>query len=65
MMEAITSYKVIRNIDKGCTKFVERYSDVDNKKDVKSSTSSSEMSLFDLVEKGIKDEAKSKTIEML
>ena len=32
MMEAITSYKVIRNIDKGCTKFVERYSDVDNKR---------------------------------
>lgn len=65
MMEAITSYKVIRNIDKVCTKFVERYSDVENKKDVKSSTSSSDMSLFDLVEKGIKDEAKSKTIEML
>ena len=65
MMEAITSYKVIRNIDKGCTKFVERYSDVDNKKDVKSASSSSEMSLFNLVEKGIKDEAKSKTIEML
>lgn len=62
MMGAMTSYKIIRNIDKGCINFVKRYSELDNKKELKNRI---DFSLFDLIIKGIKEDAKNKTIEML
>ncbi len=65
MMGAMLSYKVIKNIDKGCTKFIENYSNLDDKKEIKSGEKDLESSLFEIVVKGVKEDAKNKTKEML
>ena len=66
MIEAVMSYKVLKNIDSGCTKYVERYSSQNHpeKPSVKDS-SSGEKTLEEIVLRGIKEEAKEKTVEML
>lgn len=63
MMEAMMSYKVLRNIDSGCTEYIKRYSEM--KQENTTSQSKGDTPLNILVERGIKDEAKEKTIEML
>lgn len=62
-MEVINSYKVIKNIDKGCTNYIEKYSDYNNKKEVK--TINSDITLDKIIERGLKEEAKSTTLSLL
>lgn len=62
-MEVINSYKVIKNIDKGCTNYIEKYSDYNNKKEVK--TVDSNITLDKIIERGLKEEAKPTTLSLL
>lgn len=62
-MEVINSYKVIKNIDKGCTNYIEKYSGYTNKKESKIVDSS--ITLDKVIERGLKEEAKSTTQNLL
>jgi len=66
MMEAINSFKVIKNIDKNCINYIEKYSGFTNNKELrKSKECSSELSLDQVVERGLKEDAKYITLNLL
>ncbi|MDU4935683.1 MAG: homocysteine S-methyltransferase family protein [Peptostreptococcaceae bacterium] len=63
MVEAIDAFKVINNVDKGCIKYIDKYGNVS-----KGSTKlkgNTELTLEEVVERGLKEEARDKTIELL
>ncbi|MGL5328178.1 MAG: cobalamin-dependent protein, partial [Peptostreptococcaceae bacterium] len=63
MVETIDAFKVINNIDKGCIKYIDKYSDIHNS--FSKTTESNESSLEQIVERGLREESKNKTIELL
>ena len=62
MMETINSFRVISNIDKGCRDYISKYSQI-NDKDIK--TSSGQLSLQEIVKRGLKEEAREVTKDLL
>ncbi|MBO3445172.1 homocysteine S-methyltransferase family protein [Clostridium sp. CCUG 7971] len=62
-MEVINSYKVIKNIDKGCTNYIEKYNGYNSKKEVK--TVDADITLDKVIERGLKEEAKPMTLNLL
>ncbi|MDU2197247.1 MAG: homocysteine S-methyltransferase family protein [Peptostreptococcaceae bacterium] len=64
MVEAIDAFKVINNVDKGCIKYIDKYGNV-SKSSLKSINNNTESTLEQIVERGLKEEAKDKTIEIL
>ena len=66
MMEAINSFKVIKNIDKNCINYINKYSGFKNNKELKKAKEcSSELSLDQVVERGLKEDAKYITLNLL
>ncbi|RDY23015.1 homocysteine methyltransferase [Romboutsia maritimum] len=66
MMEAINSFKVLNNIDKGCTNYIEKYNKSENIKSVLlDNKNKKEQSLQQIVERGLKEEAKYLTKKLL
>ena len=66
MMEAINSFKVIKNIDKNCINYINKYSGFTNNKELKKAKEcSSELSLDQVVERGLKEDAKYITLNLL
>ncbi|HSQ33889.1 MAG TPA: homocysteine S-methyltransferase family protein, partial [Peptostreptococcaceae bacterium] len=66
MMEAINSFKVIKNIDKNCINYINKYSGFTNNKKVsKDKECSNELSLDQVVERGLKEDAKYITLNLL
>ncbi|MGL5693027.1 MAG: homocysteine S-methyltransferase family protein, partial [Peptostreptococcaceae bacterium] len=63
MVEAVDAFRVINNIDKGCVKYISKYINVSNS--IVKSAANDNTSLEQIVERGLKDEAKNKTIELL
>lgn len=62
-MEVINSYKVIKNIDKGCRNYIEKYNGYNIKKEVK--TVDADITLDKVIERGLKEEAKPMTLNLL
>ncbi|MGX4598144.1 homocysteine S-methyltransferase family protein [Faecalimicrobium sp. JNUCC 81] len=62
-MEVINSYKVIKNIDKGCRNYIEKYNGYNSKKEVK--TVDADITLDKVIERGLKEEAKPMTLNLL
>lgn len=63
MMDTINSFKVIKNIDKGCINYIDKYSSYTNKKEI--IIKNKELTLEDIVINGLKDEARDKTLNLL
>ena len=63
MVEAIDAFKVINNVDKGCIKYIDKYGNVS--KDLTKLKGNTELTLEEVVERGLKEEARDKTIELL
>ncbi|EKO1911577.1 homocysteine S-methyltransferase family protein [Clostridium botulinum] len=64
MINIINAYKVLNNEDKGAANYIERYTnEISNSKEVK--TPKSNLTLKEIVIKGIKEEAYSKTKELI
>ncbi|MBC5998224.1 homocysteine methyltransferase [Romboutsia ilealis] len=64
MVEAIDAFRVINNIDKGCNKYIDKYGKV-SKDLIKSKSNNIESTLEEIVVRGLKEEARDKTIELL
>ena len=65
-MEAINSFKILNNTDKGCINYINQYSNINNSKKSDSSTKTDkDLPLDILVERGLKDEAKNVTLNLL
>ena len=66
IMETINSFKVINNIDKGCVKYIEKYSGYKQKKELKTTNiNTSDLSLEHIVEHGLRENAKDATLNLL
>lgn len=63
IMEAINAFKVIKNIDKGCTNYIEQYSGYNSKREI--NTTNKNESLDVVIERGLKEDAKSTTLNLL
>lgn len=63
MMDTINSFKVIKNIDKGCINYIDKYSGYTNKKEI--IIKNKELTLEDIVINGLKDEVRDKTLNLL
>lgn len=65
MMEAIDSFRVLYNIDKGSVDYVDKYSNISIEAPVQLNDKSENISLSTIVERGLKDEAEKETIKIL
>lgn len=66
VMETINAFKVINNIDKGCIKYIERYSGYKDNNVLKiNSKNNDELPLEYIVEHGLKEHAKDTTLDLL
>lgn len=67
MMESINSFKVIKNIDKGCINYINKYGLVADNKEVSKIICDNKkpLTLEEIVEKGLREHAKVITLELL
>ncbi|HSQ88519.1 homocysteine S-methyltransferase family protein [Romboutsia sp.] len=66
IMKAINSFKVIKNIDKNCVDYINKYSGIINNKNTgKTKECNIELSLDKIVERGLKEEVKYATLNLL
>ena len=65
MVESVYAYKVINNMDKGCLEFIDKFKDVSAVKQVNKSMKEVDLTLEDAIERGLKEEAKDLTFEIL
>ena len=65
MVESIYAYRVINNLDKGCVEYIDKFNDYkkDNTNNIK--TNNKNLTLEDAIDRGLKDEAKSLTLDIL
>lgn len=63
IMETINAFKVINNIDKGCVKYIDKYSNC-NQNNI-TNTRKNNLSLENIVEYGLKENAKDSTLKLL
>ena len=63
IMDVINSFKVIKNIDKGCIDYIDRYNGYTDKRKIISSNK--ELTLESIVVNGLKEEAKEITLKLL
>ena len=65
-METINAFKVINNIDKGCVKYIEKYSGYKKNNIIKTTNDRKhDLSLESIVEHGLKENAKDATLNLL
>ena len=65
MVESIYAYRVISNLDKGCIEYINKYNNCSNNQSSNTKKSNGDLTLEEAIEKGLKDEAKNLTIEIL
>ena len=66
IMETINAFKVINNIDKGCVKYIEKYSGYKKNNIIKTTNDRKhDLSLESIVEHGLKENAKDATLNLL
>lgn len=66
IMEAINSFKVLKNIDKHCQNYIEKYNDIKNiENKIKNNNDKKQLNLDEIVERGLKDEAQDVTLKLL
>lgn len=66
IMETINAFKVINNIDKGCVKYIEKYSGYKQNNIIKTTNDRKyDLSLESIVEHGLKENAKEDTLNLL
>lgn len=65
MVESIDAYKVISNIDKGCSAYIEKFRDYSKQGNEKGSINIKNLTLEDAIERGLKEEAKYLTLKAL
>ena len=66
IMETINAFKVINNIDKGCVKYIEKYSGYKQNNIIKTTNDRKyDLSLESIVEHGLKENAKEVTLNLL
>lgn len=65
MMEAIDSFRVLYNIDKGSVDYIDKYSNISIDTPKSSNNTTSNISLDIIVERGLKDEAERETLRLL
>ena len=65
MVESIYAYKVISNMDKGCLDYIEKFKFVSNDNKIKERKNYDNLTLEDVIERGLKEEAKDLTLKIL
>ena len=65
MVESIDAYKVISNMDKGCLDYIEKFKFVSNDNKTKERKNYDNLTLEDVIERGLKEEAKDLTLKIL
>jgi 5-methyltetrahydrofolate--homocysteine methyltransferase len=65
MMEAIDSFRVLYNIDKASVDYIDKYSNVNVEMPKVENSTSAEISLDTIVQRGLKDEAEKETLRLL
>ncbi len=65
MVESVYAYKVISNIDRGCLEYIEKFRDVSKDNKQRKSKNHDNLTLEDAIERGLKDEAKDLTLQIL
>ena len=66
MVESVYAYKVISNIDKGCLNFIDKFKNTSNETKIKKAGNKTEkLTLEDAIERGLKEETKELTLEIL
>ena len=65
MVESIDAYKVISNMDKGCLDYIEKFKIVSNDNKTKERKNYDNLTLEDVIERGLKEEAKDLTLKIL
>lgn len=65
MVESVYAYKVISNMDKGCLEYIEKFRDVSKDNKQKESKNHDNLTLEDAIERGLKEEAKDLTLQIL
>lgn len=65
IVESIDAYKVISNMDKGCLDYIEKFKVVSNDNKTKERKNYDNLTLEDVIERGLKEEAKDLTLKIL
>ena len=65
IVESIDAYKVISNMDKGCLDYIEKFKFVSNDNKTKERKNYDNLTLEDVIERGLKEEAKDLTLKIL
>lgn len=65
MIESVYAYKVINNMDKGCLEFIDKFKYTSTDQHLKINKSKENLTLEDAIERGLKEEAKDLTLEIL
>ena len=65
MVESIYAYKVISNMDKGCLDYIKKFKFVSNDNKTKERKNYDNLTLEDVIERGLKEEAKDLTLKIL
>ena len=65
MVESIDAYKVISNMDKGCLDYIKKFKTVSNDNKTKERKNYDNLTLEDVIERGLKEEAKDLTLKIL
>lgn len=65
MVESIYAYKVISNMDKGCLDYIKKFKFVSNDNKIKERKNYDNLTLEDVIERGLKEEAKDLTLKIL
>ena len=65
MVESIYAYKVISNMDKGCLDYIKKFKFVSKDNKIKERKNYDNLTLEDVIERGLKEEAKDLTLKIL
>lgn len=65
IVESIDAYKVISNMDKGCLDYIKKFKFVSNDNKIKERKNYDNLTLEDVIERGLKEEAKDLTLKIL
>ena len=65
IVESIDAYKVISNMDKGCLDYIKKFKFVSNDNKTKERKNYDNLTLEDVIERGLKEEAKDLTLKIL
>ena len=65
MVNSIYAYRVISNMDKGCVDYIKKCSDISEDRKALKKKNNEKLTLEDVIERGLKEEAKGLTLEIL